>query len=563
MKKHITTLFLILGISFTAFSQESKESVYNEDVIVRTIFDPVVNEAYKINDKPQTFNTKFEIPSFQYEKTTKQFPTTMVFEQIKPAKVKGEPLSKLYNSHVKAGIGTYFTSLLDLSYTQTRSKNFIYSTHYRHNSSLGQIKDYGNSTFANNDLNLYAKKIWDNFFIDAGLTYNHQRQYFYGFFDSTNIDKSTYLSPYHNIGGFVKYNSIYRSKTALHNSANFAINHTFNKWGRKEIRINANLDIHKNFNFLENDEQNIGLHLNYNQSLGNYTPKDLILFHNEGFNPETFDNKIGDVSIKPYANLNIKTIDLNLALDFIPTFGDVSKFIFLPTATIESPTLANILKIKAGITSQYNTPTLNSIRIENPYISPLVKFESNNQMNIFAKLYLITKSNILLSLQGGYKIGKNDYFYTLDQNAGLNNMFNITYSNTKTIYVEFNTAYQIDKTLDLSLNLLYQSVKTTDIEHPWYTPAFKANLLLRYNANDKFNISLVPTFQSKVKCLNPTGEVEELKSKIDINLWANYNYNSKLTFFVEMNNIAYQRYYNYYNYPSQRIVLMAGAKYAF
>jgi hypothetical protein len=184
-------------------------------------------------------------------------------------------------------------------------------------------------------------------------------------------------------------------------------------------------------------------------------------------------------------------------------------------------------------------------------------------MNIFAKLYLITKSNILLSLQGGYKIGKNDYFYTLDQNAGLNNMFNITYSNTKTIYVEFNTAYQIDKTLDLSLNLLYQNVKTTDIEHPWYTPAFKANLLLRYNANDKFNISLVPTFQSKVKCLNPAGEVEELKSKIDINLWANYNYNSKLTFFVEMNNIAYQRYYNYYNYPSQRIVLMAGAKYAF
>ena len=96
MKKHITTLFLILGISFTSFSQESKESVYNEDVIVRTIFDPVVNEAYKINDKPQTFNTKFEIPSFQYEKTTKQFPTTMVFEQIKPAKVKGEPLSHHY-----------------------------------------------------------------------------------------------------------------------------------------------------------------------------------------------------------------------------------------------------------------------------------------------------------------------------------------------------------------------------------------------------------------------------------------------------------------------------------
>lgn len=110
MKKYILTLFVALSINHLSFSQENTESVYNEDIIVRTIFDPVVNEAYKINDKPQTYETKFEIPPFQYEKTTKQFPTTMVFEQIKPAKVKGEPLTKLYNSHIKAGVGSYFTS---------------------------------------------------------------------------------------------------------------------------------------------------------------------------------------------------------------------------------------------------------------------------------------------------------------------------------------------------------------------------------------------------------------------------------------------------------------------
>lgn len=563
MKKYIITLFLALGINIPAFSQEPSESIYNEDIIVKTIFDPVVNEAYKINDKPQTFNTKFEIPPFQYEKTTKQFPTTMVFEQIKPAKVKGEPISKLYNSHVKAGIGTYFTSLLDLSYTQTRSKNFIYSTHYRHNSSLGQIKDYGNSTFANNDLNLYAKKIWDKFFLDAGLTYNHQRQYFYGFIDNLNIDKNTYVAPYHNIGGFIKYQSIYRKTDALHNSANLAINHTFNKWGRKEMRIVTSLDLHKNFKFLNNNEQNIGLNLNYNQSLGSYDPKDLALFHNDSINAIAFKNTLGDINIKPYANLNIQTVKINLGLNCVPSFGDKKQFEILPTAIIESPTIAKLFKIKAGIISNYNTPTLNQLRVENPYLSPLATMESNSEMNTFAKLYLITKSNILLSLQGGYKLGNNNYFYELEENASLDNMFKLVFSDTKTFYIEANLAYQIDKTFDLNLNLLYQNVKTEEIEHPWYTPAFKTNLFVRYNANDKFNISLVPSFQSKVKCLNPSGKVEELKSKIDINLWANYNYSEKLMFFVELNNIAYQRYYNFYNYPSQRIVLMAGAKYSF
>lgn len=562
MRKHITTLFLILGISFTAFSQEEKESIYNEDVIVRTIFDPVVNEAYKINEKPQTFDTKFEIPPFQYEKTTKQYPTTMVFEQIKPAKVKGEPLTKLYNSHIKAGVGTYYTSLLDLSYTQTRSKNFIYSTHYRHNSSLGQIKDYGNSTFANNDLDLYAKKIWNKFFIDAGINYNHQQQYFYGFIDSTNIDKATYVAPYHNVGGFLRYKSIYRKNTSLHNSAKFAINHTFNKWGRKETHLKANADLHKNFKFLGSDKQNIGLNFNYKQTLGKYTPKDLALFHNEML-PLEFDNNIGSLALTPYTNLKIKSLDLNIALDFVSTFGDRKEFMILPTAFVETPTLANFIKIKAGITSNFDFPTLNQLRIENPYLSPLAKIESNNQMDIFAKVNFLTKSNILLSLKGGYKTINNDYFFTLAKNAGLNNMFTLVYDDTKTIYAQIDAAYQINKKLDLSLNLLYQKITTTDLEYAWYKPTFKANLLLHYNANDKFNISLVPTFQSKVKCLNPKGEVEELKNKIDINLWANYNFNQKLSFFIELNNIAYQRYFDYYNYPSQRIVVMGGAKYAF
>ncbi|MBR5254912.1 MAG: TonB-dependent receptor [Bacteroidales bacterium] len=562
MKKYILTLLAALSINYIAFSQEDSASVYNEDIIVRTIFDPVVNEAFKINEKPQIYETKFDMPAFQYEKTTKQFPTTMVFEQIKPAKVKGEPLSKLYNSHIKAGVGSYFSSLVDLSYTQKRSKDFIYSTHFRHNSSLGQIENYGNSTFANNDLTLYAKKIWKKFFLDAGINYNHQQQYFYGFIDSLNIDKKTYVAPYHNVGGFLKYKSIYRENSALHNSLNFAINHTFNKWGRQETFFTASADLHKNFKFLGSDKQNIGLNLNYNLSLGKYEAKDLALFYNEIL-PLPFDNTLSNAAIRPYTNLNLKNLKLNIALDFVPTFGNRKEFMILPSAYIETPTLAELIKIKAGIISHYDFATLNQLRIENPYLSPLARIESNNQMDIFAKVNFLIKSNILLSIKGGYKTVNNDYFYQFDQNAGLNNMFTIVYDDSKTIYAQLDAAYQIDKKFDISLNLLYQNITTTELEFAWYKPKFKANLLLHYNANDKFNISLVPSYQSKVKCLNPKGEVEDLKHKIDVNLWANYNYNDKLSFFLELNNIAYQRYFDYYNYPSQRIVVMGGAKYSF
>ena len=114
MKNNIGTFIMLVAIVCFCNgtnAQSKDENKYNESVIVKSSFDPVVNEAYKLSDKPEIFDSKFELPPFTYDKDTRQFPTTMTFEKIKPAKVMGEPIPMLYNTHVKAGVGTYFTSL--------------------------------------------------------------------------------------------------------------------------------------------------------------------------------------------------------------------------------------------------------------------------------------------------------------------------------------------------------------------------------------------------------------------------------------------------------------------
>ena len=127
MKKYIFTSIVLglLSVNLNAQNQESKE--YNESVIMRSSFSPVVSEAYKLSDKPSIIESDFRLPPFSYDKTSKRFATTMTFENIKPARVKGEPIARLYNTHLKAAIGTYFSSLFDASYSQTRSKDFIYA----------------------------------------------------------------------------------------------------------------------------------------------------------------------------------------------------------------------------------------------------------------------------------------------------------------------------------------------------------------------------------------------------------------------------------------------------
>jgi outer membrane receptor protein involved in Fe transport len=56
---------------------------------------------------------------------------------------------------------------------------------------------------------------------------------------------------------------------------------------------------------------------------------------------------------------------------------------------------------------------------------------------------------------------------------------------------------------------------------------------------------------------------KELKGVIDINIGAEYRYSERLSAFLNLNNIANQRYYRWNNYPNQRFNLLAGLTWAF
>ena len=185
-----------------------------------------------------------------------------------------------------------------------------------------------------------------------------------------------------------------------------------------------------------------------------------------------------------------------------------------------------------------------------------------NSTKIFAQAVYAGSNNVHVKLEAGYDIIKNKYFYTLDKNAGLNNMFSLVYDNANRLYIDFNFDYKLNNIV-LKANAMFQNVKTQQLKEPWYTPKFKADLAIEYTAADKFTIAFIPGFFSSMKCENENGEIVKLKSGIDINLNASYNYSDQLVFFVELNNLAFQRYYEYYNYPSQRFVGLLGARFAF
>ncbi len=564
MKRYIAIpVSLVLALAGgNAFAQSKDDNTYNESVVMRSSFSPVVSEAHKLGSQPTILSSDFELPSFRYDKTSFRYPTTMTFETIKPAKVKGEPAAKLYNTHLKAAIGTYFSSLLDASYSETRSKDLVYGAQFRHRSSLGTIKDYAHSTYANNDLRLYGKKIWDAFSLDASLFYSHQRNYYYGFSDTVDIARKDYRTSYHTVGGRLAYRSLYRDEKMLHNAASAEVKHTSGKWGYKETDVTLAAGANKTFSLFSNQEQRFGLELCYNQILGSYSAKDLAPFYNPALELQSYDNRQGSVDIKAYMDFQISRFRIHAALDFVPAFGNSRKFYFLPTAIVQFPRIADCIELSAGLKSHTYTPTLQSIAKENPYVSPLVQTKMESSMSLFAKAAYLNSNGFRAGLEVGLETLKDKYFYSLDTNAVLNNMFVLTYDNAKRFYAELLLAYNKNN-ISLNLDAVVQGVNTDSLSAAWYTPVFEAKFSVGYTAADKLTLSLVPTFSSSTKCLNEKGEEVKLKAKFDLNLAACYNYSDQLSFFVELNNLAFQRYYNYYNYPSQRLVALLGARFAF
>ncbi len=561
MKKYISAIMVFCLLGMSAKAQQPKKDEYNESVVIKSTFSPVVNEAYKLTSKPSVFDSTFELPAFKYDKTGKQFPTFMTFDKIKPANVKDERAEKLYNAHIKAGIGTYFTSLLEASYSQTRSKDLVYSADFKHRSSLGQIKDYAHSTYAENDLHLYAKKIWESFSLDADIFYEHQRYYYYGFSDTIDKTKSDYRTTYHTIGTRLNYRSLYRDESMLHNFASFAFKHTSGKWGYGETDINLVAGVRKELSLFNNQTQYLGLQVNYNQIVGSYSAKDLTPFFNPELRLEDYKNRQGVVDINAYMDFMIKQFNIHTALSLAPCFGNHGKFYFLPDIVVSLPNLTEHIGVEGGLKSETELPTLNAMVRENPYISPLVQTKLQSTISLFAKASYSGSNNLHAELELGFASLQDKYFYTLDTNATLNNMFSIVHDNAKRLYVDFRFDYKL-KDITLKANASFQNMKTEDLEKAWYVPNFKTGISVEYSV-DKLTVALIPTFASSVKCLNEKREVVKLKSRFDLNLNASYKYSDQWTFFTELNNLAFQRYYNYYNYPAQRFVGIIGARYAF
>jgi hypothetical protein len=550
-----------------AFSQEV--TTKEEEVTVVAPYQPKVSDATKISLSPKIPDERLIKPEFTYNIKSKTFKAPIVLEPIKPAKIAGESVTELYKNYIRAGIGNYWTPYIEFNANKLRSKKNAFGVHANYLASFGGIKDYafpGNSVF---ELDGYGKKFFNKHTLTGEAAYKRTGVHFYGFkpddFPELDLEKNDYKQGYNLIELKTGLESNYTDDDAFNHAINFRYFYLFDKFKAREHNLMFDAGLNKNttfFDFSEREKLGIDAGVDY------YFDQDSINNVNQGI-----------IRFDPYYNMGFEQYYFKVGLKMELESGSTSYFHVYPIVRAEVQVVKDILITYAGIFGEMMPNSLLSMSDENPFInSTLEKRFSNNKFSQYGGLKGHITKYLDYNLSFVNSTIENMPFYVNDTVSaiapGLNNQFTVIYDKVKYSRVIVDFGFHYKNKLNAMLQGKYNNYFMDTEDYAWHKPKLEVSLSANYNIQDKFLIRAELISGSKIygqtfekttsgNVTTTTMVPVEIKGYADINLGVEYRYTKLLSGFINLNNILGQRYYKWYNYPSQKFNLMIGVTYSF
>ena len=132
---------------------------------------PDVPEAIKLADKPILSDTIKVNKNISYKPLFRRFESQL--KPIKSAKIKGEPLSKIYNTYIYGGLGNMSMPTSKIFYSSDRNKSFSYGFNLGYLESYSDVKSSlinkqkVSAAFRKTNFSSYVKKDFDFGIINA------------------------------------------------------------------------------------------------------------------------------------------------------------------------------------------------------------------------------------------------------------------------------------------------------------------------------------------------------------------------------------------------------------
>lgn len=558
MLSHSFTFVLpVLLLTCTAAAQTGggkQTNLGNEDINIVKEYQPVLNDAFKINISPEqdTSSTR-QAGSLTYKADARPMNAAFNTRPIKPVRIKDDTIRKLYRGYVKAGYGLENMPLLDVRFNSLRSKNFDAGFRYNHLSASGKISDYGYPGNSLNSMGVFGTRYFDKFSLGADIGFRRDVVHYYGYLSPPELfTRSETRHAMNDIHGEVTLASIGRSK---------------DDW-----TYNAKLNF---YNFSDNinmNESNVRIDGNIGKKMNNAVFQVYTSFETGTIKQEFFSFDRSIFRMRPTfmiaKNLYTLTAGANMAVE--SNNGKTNMRIY-PHLRGEYQVIDDAFKVFAEVSGDLDRVDLRGLSRENPFYGSVVALtNTNRKLGIKGGASIKLEHDLLFVGEASYTRFRNMPFFINYYDSLFPTTFTTLYDNVNLLRIKGSLEYKSSEKITAAVFAEYNQYDTDQLEEALYVPAFRFGLNGQYAVAEKIYVKADLTYHSDVTGIGYTAgdslvssSTVNLKGWLDASLGVDYRYNKVLSVFVQLNNVAFARYFRWYQYPSYRFLGMAGLTYSF
>ena len=559
MRTHImkiSPIVLLLGCSLFAHAQTGgKEgNVGNEDINIVKDYQPVLNDAFKINISPDQDTISFRSPAaLTYKADPKPMNAAFNTRPIKPVRIKDDVIKKLYHGWIKAGYGLENMPLLDISYNALRSKNFDAGVRFNHLSASGKIKDYGQPASSLNKLNVFGTRYFEKFSLGAALGYRRDLVHYYGYKSPPDLySKSETRRAMDDINGNVSLASINKSKD--------------------EWTYSAGLDFYNFRDNRKNNENNVRLEARGSKLMNNAVFSMTASFEGGKISEDLFEYNRSIFRLKPTFTFSKDQILLtaggNLAYEVNNGSGAMRIY---PVARAEYQVINDAFKILAEASGDLERNDLRALSRENPFLDKTIALtNTNRKLTVMGGLSVKLEHDLMFIGEVSYGRYRNMPFFINYYDSLFPVTYTTYYDNVNLLRIKGALEYKQGEKVSAAVSAEYNKYDTDHLSEAIYKPAFRFGLNGHYNISDKIYLKADVTYNSDMTGIQYTATDStvsstkiNLKGWLDFSLGIDYRYSKVLSVWVQLNNVAFAQYYRWYEYPSYRFLGLAGFTYSF
>lgn len=552
----ISALILVSFIPVRAQDQKLKREVtlYNP-------YKPSLSEARKKSYLPELNDTAKFRPEFRYDVTASPFVPQYTISQIKPATLVPEPLTELYRSFVNLGFGSYTSPFAEISITNERSKKGGLGFYARHFSNNGRIKLDNNQRvdahFMDNDLSLFGKRFISENVLGGSVDFTQRTRFAYGkdvSYLDFNPKSSDVRLNYGNVGGRVYLASAKLDSTEFAYDFGLHMNYfyTGTDYSQNNFGLNGKMSkLYKGFYTgglfnldIYNQPATVLTHSQYVAELSPFVTKS-----SEQWNFRLGLKAVIERTINPTASLHVYP-DLEFGFAIVPSY----------------------INFFADLSGKLERNDPLKVIGENTFIVPgssLLRLPNTDHQLVF-KGGLKGNSGIggNYELSASYSLINNMIFFSnLNNPASRGNYFVPVTDDVDLFNIHGGLTGNISDKLSFIAAANYYKYTLSEFRYPWNKPEWDASAGLKYNLRDKIIAGMELTALGERKELVTPEDVTNsiiigLPYHVNLNLNAEYRYSKILSFWAKLNNVSWDKYYEWAYYPTYRFLFMLGFTYS-